>query len=211
MAHNPTVALKEARERREEAKKFLSNGIDPSEKRKEAKAVAVALEKEQATTFEFVAREWHSKKTAHLSEDYRRQILGRLERMLFPYIGNKTFATLEPADILFAVRHAEKRGAIETAHRLTQLSGQICRYAVIVGYAKYNAAAGLSEALPAIKTRHLPAITDPKKIGHLLRAIDSYQGDISILYALRMFPYVFIRSSEIRGAEWAEFDLKNAE
>jgi Integrase len=206
----PEVGLKEARRRRDEARELVAQGIDPSEQKKEAKAAAVAIEREQSMTFEAVAREWYSKKTGHLTPDYQKQIISRLENMLFPHIGGIPIATMEPGDILGAVRPAEERGAIETAHRLIQLAGQVCRYARLVGYAKYDVAAGLSEALPPVQTKHLATITDPKDIGHLLRAIEAYEGDTSIVYALRILPYVFVRSVEIRGAEWAEIDLENA-
>lgn len=207
----PAIGLKDARERREQAKKLLAQGIDPSEEKRAAKAAADAMEREQSSTFESVAREWFEKKTAHLTADYRKQILSRLENQIFPHIGGKPFVSLEPADVLGAVSHAEKRGAIETAHKLVNLVGQVCRYARLVGYAKYDVAAGLTEALPSTQTKHLAAITDPVKIGHLLRDIDDYQGDVSISYAIRVLPYVFVRSSELRGAEWAEIDLAGAE
>lgn len=207
----PAIGLKDARDRREQSKKLLAQGIDPSEKKRAAKADAYTAAREQAATFENVSREWFSKKTAHLTPEYRKQILSRLEKQLFPYIGGKSFATLEPADILSAVSHAEKRGAIETAHKLVNITGQVCRYARLVGYAKYDVAAGLTEALPTVQTKHLAAITDPTRIGHLLRDIDAYQGDVSISYAMRLLPYVFVRSSELRGAAWAEIDLDGAE
>ena len=207
----PDVGLKEARKRRDEARELIAQGIDPSEQKKEAKAVAAAIEQAQAATFEVVAREWYAKKTAHLTLDYRKQIISRLENMIFPYIGNKPFASLEPADILIAARQAESRGAIETAHRLVRLSGQVCRYARLIGYCKYDVASGLSEALPTIQTKHLATITDPKEIGHLMRSIDEYQGDISISYALKILLYTFVRSGELRAAEWAEIDLDGAE
>ncbi|MDL2317129.1 integrase arm-type DNA-binding domain-containing protein [Desulfovibrio sp. OttesenSCG-928-A18] len=207
----PTVGLKEARERREQAKKLIDQGIDPSEQKKEAKALAAAEAREQAATFEAVSREWYAKKTAHLTEDYRKQIISRLERMIFPHIGSKPFSSLEPADILIPARQAESRGAIETAHRLVRLAGQVCRYARLVGYCKYDVAAGLTEALPSVQTKHLAAITDPAQVGHLLRAIDEYRGDISIAYAMKILPYTFVRSGELRAAEWAEIDLDGAE
>ena len=139
------------------------------------------------------------------------RILARLERQLFPYIGGIPFSRLEPADILAAVRHAETRGAIETARRLTQLAGQVCRYARLVGHTKYNLASGLIEALPSVQTEHYAAITDPQEIGHLLRDISGYRGDMSITYALRIMPYVFVCSGELRAAEWAEVNLAAAE
>jgi len=206
----PEIGLKEARRRREEAREQIAQGVDPSEQKKEAKAAAVAAEREQSLTFEAVAREWYAKKTGHLTPDYQRQIISRLENMLFPHIGSIPVASMEPGDLLRAIRPAEERGAIETAHRLVQLAGQVCRYARLVGYAKYDVSSGLSEALPPVQTTHLATITDPKEIGHLLRAIEGYEGDISIVYALRILPYVFVRSVEIRGAEWAEIDLENA-
>ena len=130
----PSVSLKDARQLREEAKELLAGAIDPGEQKKQEKITAQAEAQEQANTFETVAREWHSRKTVHLSYSYRKQILGRLENMLFPYIGTKPFMGLEPTDILNAVRHAEDRGAIETAHRLLQRCGQIYRYARVTGY-----------------------------------------------------------------------------
>lgn len=207
----PAVSLKDARSKRDEAKEMLAQGIDPGKQKKEAKALAAAVVREQESTFELVAREWYARKTSHLTPDYQKQIISRLENMIFPYIGNKPFATLEPADILAAVRPKEESGAIETAHRLVQLTGQVCRYARLVGYAKYDVSAGLTEALPPVKTKHLATITEPEKIGELLRSIDDYQGDISISYAMRVLPYVFVRSVEIRGARWAEVDFNNAE
>ncbi|MCL1986339.1 MAG: integrase arm-type DNA-binding domain-containing protein [Betaproteobacteria bacterium] len=207
----PAIGLKEARTRRDEAKELLAQGVDPSSAKKEAKKAAVTLEREQTATFEAVAREWYSKKTVALSRGHQQKVLSRLENQLFPYIGGIPLSKLEPVDILHAVRHAEERGLIETAHRLAQLAGQVCRYARLVGYAKYDVAAGLVEALPPYSRNHYAAVTDPAEIGHLLRAIDAYPGDISITHALRILPYVFVRSREIRAAEWVEFDLGAAE
>lgn len=207
----PTIGLKEARERRDEAKKLIARGLDPSEEKRAAKAAAIAEERVQGATFEAVAREWYERKTANLTAHYRRDILSRLENQLFPHIGGMLFPSLEPADILSAVNPAVERGAVETAHKLARLAGQVCRYARLVGYAKYDVASGLSEALPSVQTKHLAAITDPEKIGDMLRAIDAYQGDISIMYALRILPYTFVRSGELRAAEWAEINIDGAE
>jgi integrase len=131
--------------------------------------------------------------------------------LLFPHIGTVPFANLEPTNILTAIQHAENRGVIETAHRLAQLAGQVCRYARLVGYAKYNIAAGLTEALPPVHTEHYAAITDPQEIGYLLRNIDAYNGDASIIYALRIMPYIFVRSGELRAAEWQEINFADSE
>lgn len=208
----PAVSLKEARARRDDAKAKIANGIDPSEEKKRVKVQAALEEREQTLTFEVVAREWFERKTVNLTPGYRQQILSRLGNHLFPFVGGQPFSTLEPTDILSAVRHTEERGAVEMAHRLVQLAGQVCRYARLCGYAKYDAAAGLNEALaPVPETQHRSTIVAPTAIGALLRSIDVYEGDISVLYALRILPYVFLRSQELRGAEWTEIDLDGAE
>lgn len=204
----PAVSLKKARRDRDAAKELLAQGIDPSEKKKQDKKEAARVEQEARCTFETVAREWYEKKTTELSPEYRKQVLSRLENHLFPYIDKKSFAELKPTDILKAVRVTEARGSIEQAHRLCQLAGKVCRYARVSGYAEFDIAAGLTEALAVVpQTTHRAALTDPERIGELLRAIDAYPGDLSIKYALRILPYVFVRSQELRGAEWDEFDF----
>ena len=107
----PATGLKEAREARDNAKALLARGVDPSEEKRRVKAAAETMAKIQGMTFEVVGREWFGKKTSNLSADYRRQLLSHLENHLFPFIGNKPVAELEPAEILAAVRHTEKRGA----------------------------------------------------------------------------------------------------
>lgn len=208
----PAIGLKEAREARDNAKALLVQGIDPSSEKRRVKAAAETVARIQATTFEDVGREWFEKKTPNLSPGYRKQLLSRLENHLFPFIGGKPAAELEPAEILAAVRHTEERGAVEMAHKLVQLAGKICLYARLVGYATFNAAAVLGEALPPLPpAKHRAAITDPHETGKLLRAIDEHGGNsISIIYALRIMPYVFLRSSELRGAAWTEIDLESA-
>ena len=206
----PTVSLKDARERREQAKRLIEQGIDPSNQRKEAKAAAAAIEQEQNTTFEAVARDWFSKKRNAWTPGHQKKILSRLENQLFPFLGAKLFSSLEPGDFLAAIQKAESRGAIETAHRLAQLCGQVSRYARIVGLTRYDVAAGLTEALTPVQTNHYATITDPAEVGHLLRAIDEYAGEPSIRFALKVLPFVFVRSVELRGAEWREFDFESA-
>ena len=207
----PDVSLKMARQARDRARELLAQGIDPAERKKADKVEAKRQEREGSLTFEVVAREWFEKKTLELTADYRKQILSRLENHLFPYIGGVLMKDLAPADVLSAVRVTEKRGAIEQAHRLAQLAGKICRFARVSGYCTFDAASGLTEALTSIpREKHRAAIVDPIRIGELLRAIEDYPGDISTLYALRILPYVFVRSQEIRGARWEEIDFDKA-
>ena len=190
---------------------MLSQGIDPAEQKKEDKAVAVASAAEQANTFEAVARAWFGKKRLTWTAGHQAHVLSRLEKQLFPYIGSRPLASLEAADYLAVVQRAEQRGAVETAHRLAQLCGQITRYARIAGITKNDAAAGLSEALASVPVQHHAAITSPDELGHLLRAIDAYSGEPAIAYALRIIPHVFVRSGELRGARWEELNLDAAE
>ena len=206
----PDVSLKDARKRRDEAKELLAKEIDPGEAKKEAKATAAAIELEMSTTFEAVARDWFSKKKTAWTPGHQKKILSRLENQLFPILGTKLFSSLEPGDFLSAIQKAEARGAIETAHRLAQLCGQVSRYARIVGHTRYDVAAGLTEALTPVQTNHYATITDPTEVGHLLRAIDAYTGEPSICFALKILPFVFVRSIELRGTKWDEFDFDSA-
>ena len=206
----PAVGLKEARSRTAEIKDMLLRGLDPGEERKAAKAEAVAVETAKGQTFEAVAREWFEKKRVAWTPGHQKKILSRLENQLFPHLGKEPLAELEAVDYLAAIQKAEARGAIETAHRLAQLCGQVTRYARISGIVKHDAAAGLTEALAPVQTCHYAAITDPAVIGRLLRDIDAYQGEPTICHALRILPYVFVRSGELRAATWEEIDLDAA-
>ena len=207
----PDVSLKNARKLRDKARELVAQGIDPCEQKKADKLKSKKQKQEKALTFEVVARDWFEKKTLELTTGYRKQILSRLENHLFPYIGAIPMNILAPAEILAAVQVTEQRGSIEQAHRLAQLAGKICRFARVSGYCTFDAASGLTEALTTIpKEKHRATIVDPSKIGGLLRAIDDYSGDISTRYALRILPYVFVRSQEIRGAKWEEINFDKA-
>ncbi|MDY3810663.1 integrase arm-type DNA-binding domain-containing protein [Desulfovibrio porci] len=203
----PTVSLKEARRRRDEAKEQLAHGLDPSEVKKEARQAALVERLERENTFEAVAREWFASYSPTLSEKHSKKLYRYLEKLIFPVFGSKGVSTVEPADILAVARPKEAQGRIETAHKICQLCGQVLEFAKITGKVKYNVGMGLSKALQPIRAQSYPAITDPKKIGILLRDIDAYEGYFSISYFLKILPYVFTRPSELRLAQWSEFDL----
>ena len=203
----PTVGLQEARARLEVMKETLRQGIDPGEQRKAQKAEAVV----QGQSFEMVAREWHQKKRVGWTPKHAQQIIRRLENLAFPDLGNRPIAELGAPDFLAVLHKIEQQGHLETARRLAQICGQVTRYARLSGIVDTDAASHLSEALSAKPVRHHASITDPQEIGALLRAIDDYPGDVSISFALKILPYVFVRSSELRGATWAEIDLDRAE
>lgn len=204
----PDTGLKEAREKREAARKLLAAGVDPGENRKAVKA-SRALE--QTNTFEIIAREWFAKQEAVWAESHSSKVIGRLEADVFPWIGKRPMDSLTAPDLLGVLRKVEGRGAVDTAHRILQNFGQVFRYAVATGRATSNPAPNLRGALKAIKQSHFAAITDPKEIGALLRAIDGYEGAYATKAALRLAPLVFVRPGELRAAEWSEFDLEKAE
>lgn len=203
----PGVGLSEARKLCMKARELISQGIDPIAQKREAQTAAEEQERRDALTFEAVGREYYEKKTANLMPRYRKLYLSRLEKNLYPHIGSIPMADLRRTDILPALRELEARGHVETAHRVAIIAGQVCRYARDCGYVEFNVADELGRALSRAKHTPRAAILDPEKIGELLRAIDDYRGDVSVRYALRIMPYVFVRSAELRGARWDEIDF----
>lgn len=203
----PEISLFDARKRRDEARSQLAHDIDPGSLRKAQKQADTA----ETETFEVIAREWHTKFTATATTGHALKIIRSLERNVFPYIGTHPIAKIKAPELLAVLRRVESRGAIETAHRVRTICGQVFRYAVATGRAERDTAADLRGALPAAKERHLAAITDPVKVGGLLRAIDGYQGSFIVQCALRLAPLVFVRPGELRHAEWSEIDFEKAE
>ena len=203
----PEVSLAQARGRRDEARKQVADGIDPSQARKALKASKAQNE----NTFEMVAREWHTKFTPTWTPGHAVTILRRLELNVFPWIGERPVIEIKAPELLMALRRIESRGALETAHRVRAICGQVFRYAVATGRAERDLAADLRGALPPVKPKHHAAITDPEKVAGLLRAIDGYQGSFVTKCALRLAPLLFVRPGELRKAEWTEIDLEAAE
>jgi integrase len=200
----PDVPLKLARERRDEARRLIATGIDPSAKRQAEKEAS-------SDTLEAIAREWFVKFSPGWAESHAVKIIRRLERDIFPWLGGHPIATIAPADLLTCLRRIEKRGAVDTAHRAHQNLSQVFRYAVATGRAPRDPAADLRGALPPAQSKHYATITDPKEIGVLLRALEGYRGGFAVSCALRLSPLVFTRPSELRNAVWTEFNLDNGE
>ena len=200
----PEVSLKDAREKRDQARRSLSEGADPIEARK-LQSIA------DGTSFEAVAREWFIKFAPGWSESHANRILRRLENDVFPWLGSRSIDQIDPPELLKVARRIESRGALETAHRAIRNCGQVFRYAVATGRAERDPTTDLSGALPPARSRHYPTITDPEAIGDLLRAIDGYQGSPITRAALRLAPLVFVRPGELRHAEWPDINLKSAE
>lgn len=202
----PDVGLKQARDQRDQLRKQIANGVDPSNIRKAEK-----LSNAGQLSFEFVAREWHQKFKHRWSEKYALNTISRLEREVFPFIGSKNINDIKAPELLAVLRRMEARGILETAHRVHQKCGQIFRYAVATGRAERDPSTDLKGALPPVKVKHHASIIEPQQIGGLLRAIDGYSGSFVTVCALRLAPLVFVRPGELRHAEWAEFDLEKAE
>ncbi len=204
----PDVGLKDARERRDEARKLLANGTDPGENRK---AVKSARAERAANSFEVVAREWFARCSTNWAEIHSDRIIRRLERDVFPWIGGRPIAEVTAPELLATLRKIEARGALETAHRALGTCGQVFRYAVATGRAQRDPSGDLRGALPPFKGEHFAAITDPKRVGQLLREIEGYQGTFTVNCALRLAPLVFVRPGELRRAQWADIDLDATE
>ncbi|BAO29367.1 tyrosine-type recombinase/integrase [Sulfuritalea hydrogenivorans] len=204
----PTVTARQAREKAQEGKRTLSEGRDPSSERRAHKLVAkVSAE----SSFEAVAREWLRRRTPTLTDKHVERVLARLVNNLFPWVGGKPIADISAPELLSALRRVEERGAVHTANRLLQYSGQIFRYGIATGRCERDIAADLRGALTQEKEKHRAAITDPEGAAALLRAIDGYHGSLIARCALRLAPLVFVRPGELRHAEWAEIDLDRAE
>ena len=204
----PIVSLRDARARRDEAKSQLDKGVDPSAVKKQQKREREAVARD---TFENFAREWHKVRTAAYSADYAKAILYRLETYVFPAIGRTPVTRLAPMDILAVVKPLDDKGHHETASRVLQIIGQIFRYAVILGKGRQNPVTDLRGALKPHKVVHRASVTSPPKVGQLLRDIDRYEGYFPLVCALKLAPMVFTRPSELRAAEWKEFDLTKGE
>lgn len=202
----PEVGLKEVRDLRDDARQQLRNNVDPSAIRKARK---LSNTKTDDSSFEVIAREWHAKQESVWSNIYAEDVMQRMERNAFPVIGQTAIHDISTADVLEMLRLMEKRGLRETTFRIRAISSQIFRYAIITGRADRDPAADLIGSLAPRKRNHFATITDPDKIGQLLRAIDDYEGAFVTCVALKLAPYVFVRPGELRRAEWSEIDFKD--
>ncbi|MGD0169078.1 MAG: integrase arm-type DNA-binding domain-containing protein [Smithella sp.] len=203
----PEISLLDARQKRDEARRQLTNGIDPGAVRKAQKQTKI----ESTETFEVISREWYARFISSWTTGHAETIKNRLERDVFPWIGKRPIAEIKAPEVLKVLQRVESRGTLETAHRIRTICGQVFRYAVATGRAERDPATDLRGALPQPQEKHRAAITEPRKAGELLRAIDGYQGSFVVKCALRFLPLVFTRPGELRHAEWSEIDFENAE
>jgi len=193
----PDVSLKTARERLQKARKQLALGLDPAQQRKAEK-----ISQTGANSFKAVALEWFSKKSDTWKPGHSRTVKSRMEKNLFPWLGDVDISDINAPLVLSVLRRIEERGAIETAHRCKTICSQVMRYAVATGRAERDPCSDLRGALTPSQPKHMATITDPDQVGALLRAIDNYHGHLITRCALKLAPLVFVRPGELRKMQW---------
>ena len=203
----PAISLKEARERREAAKKLLVDNIDPSSAKQEAKAAAALAAQ---NSFKVIAGEWLEKKGREWTDATRYQIVKRLEKNIFPALGKRPVNSITPPELLAVLRKVESR-TVDTAHCCMCDCGRIFKYAIATGRAERDIAADLRGALATQPVTHFATIRDKAEIGILLNALEKYHGYFTTKCGLMLAPYVFVRPMELTWAEWSEVDFEAQE
>ena len=205
----PDVGLARARDKRDDARKLIADGIDPSELRKATKTQQA---ERAANSFEAIAREWYAKAYAGKADSTREKTMTRLEQDVFPIIGAMPVSAIEPAHVLAVIERIEQRGALDIAKRVFNYVGRVLRYADSRGLVARDVSASidLKLILTDRETAHHAALTDPMAVGGLMRAIESFTGSFITVCALKLSALSFVRPGELRHAEWAEFDLDSA-
>lgn len=204
----PDVSLAAAREAREDARKVVAMGGDPSADKKALKA---GLELKAANSFHALVHEWHQWLAPNISPETSKKNLRLLERDVLPWLGELHTNDIEAMQVLEVARRIEARGTPDTAKRAIQVCGQVFKYGVLVGKAKSDPTRDITKAIKPPKVNHFPSITDPMAIGELLRSLDSFTGSFPVLCALRLLPLVFVRPGELRKAKWLDIDLETRE
>lgn len=201
----PAVSLKDARDKRDEAKKQLRGSLDPSAEKKKAKI------EQAAPTFRDIALEYVEKQRGVWAESHTRTVEGRLKLDVYPAFGNRLIAEVTPQDVLAMLRKIEERRAFETASRVLGFCSLIFKYAVTLGLVVNDPCRDLRPALKPYAKGQLAAITKPKEVGALMLAVDDYKGSVVVRAALLFSALTFCRPGEIRHAEWSEIDFDRAE
>lgn len=204
----PDVSLELARQYRDDARKLKAVGINPIQAKKAQKTAA---KESAANSFEVIAREWFERQKPVWVESHASRVIARLQTDVFPWIGSRPIAEITAPEYLSVFRRIEERGAVETAHRVKSICGQVQRYAVATSRADSDPIGALKGALPPVKAKHFAAITEPKQVAELLRMIDGYTGTFTVACALKLAPLVFVRPGELRMAEWVDIDFNTAE
>ncbi|ECS8395020.1 tyrosine-type recombinase/integrase [Salmonella enterica subsp. enterica serovar Derby] len=202
----PDVTLADARAKRDEAKRGIAGGIDPSEAKREEK---IARELNVRNTFQEIACEWHSSKLYKWSEGYASDIMEAFNKDVFPYIGKKPISEIKPLELLNVLRRMEGRGATEKAKKVRQRCGEVFRYAIVTGRAEYNPAPDLTSAMQGHESSHYPFLNAPE-LPAFFEALSRYSGSELVVLAARLLIITGLRTGELRGATWQEIDVDAA-
>lgn len=204
----PEVSLATARERRRTMREQVAAGIDPDAARKALKAAPPVGE--VLNGFEVIAREWHTEFENTWVPSHAKHKLAQLKNDVFPFIGKMPIADITPEELLKVLRRVKDRGALDTAHRIQFDCKKIWVYAIVTSRAKSNPAIEIAGSLPPVKGKNHAALTNPKDVAFLLRAIDAYPGTHVVRAALKLAPLFFVRPGELRQAEWSEINFESA-
>jgi len=204
----PEISLQIARQKREELRSKVANGINPSSERQQKKEIQKA---KLDNTFEQVSEMWLVNIRKGLSNHYVKGVEGYFKNHIYKHIGNKDINEITRLELLEAIQEIDKKGYSETARRALNVCGSVWKYAVTIGRAEHNIVADIDKKYALAKTvkQHYPVITNPKELGALLRGIDGYHGSLIVRQALRLAVLVFLRPANIRFAEWCEIDFEN--
>jgi len=203
----PETSLKEARNKRDAARKQIQEGCDPSQEKKLAKLTRLI---NAENSFENVAREWHEKQNQRLTAKHSKTVLKRLETDMFPLLGSRPINQITAPELLVTIQKIEKRGAIDLAHRAMQTVGQILRYAIATGRAQRDISADLRGAL-TVRKKVNHANLKEDELPEFLQKLSNYEGDLRTKITLELLVLTFVRTGELRGAKWQEINFKSAE
>lgn len=200
----PDISLAEARLKREEARKIVASGSDPSEQKQvERQAKKINID----NTFKAIALEWHEYKRPNWSKGYAEDLMEAFENDIFPDIGKRPVAEVKPLEMLTSLRKLEKCGVLDKLRKIRQACNQVFRYAIVTGRAENNPASELASALPPPKSTHYPHLL-PDELPDFLRALSTYSGSKVTQLATRILMLTGVRTIELRQAEWKEFDFE---
>lgn len=201
----PEISLKEARDKRDEARKQIRDGLDPSH---EKKMVKLRQSINAENSFESVARNWHNNQSQSWTQRHADTVIRNLKKDIFKIIGFRPIAQITAPELLLALRKIEDRGALDIAKKMRQTCGQIFKFAIASGLAERNIALDLQGALKTRKAKHFNTI-EAKELPQLVQKIEQYEGNIQTKLGLQLALLTFVRTTELRGARWEEIDFEN--
>jgi integrase len=204
----PETTLAQARKQHQEARKLLAEGVDPAEKKKADKRVAKLA---ATNSFEAVARAWMTEHQPSVSASTHDHTVSWMENDVFPWLGRRPITEIDAPEILAVIKRIDNRGARHTAHKVRSKIGMVFRYGIRQGHCKSDPARDLIGAIPQPQVTHMASITEPARVGEMLRAFEAFTGTFPVQCALKLAPMLFVRPGELRTAEWAHVDLDKAE